>query len=60
MSDDAPPFGEQSEPQTVDTGNEGPSKGKGKINALQIEMINELDEIVTDFIAQKSSLHDAC
>ncbi len=60
MSNNAPPFREQSEPQTINTGNEGPSKGKGKINALQIKTINKLDEIITDFITQKSSLHDAC
>ncbi len=27
---------------------------------MQIETIKELDEIVSAFIAQKSSIHDAC
>src|SRR6266436_9199625 len=60
MSKDAPTFREQSQPRFSNSGNEGPSKGKGKASAVQTEMIKELDEIVTDFIAQNSSIHDAC
>ncbi len=60
MSEDALTFREQSQPHFSNSGNEGPSKGKGKASAVQTKMIKELDEIVTDFIAQNSSIHDAC
>src|SRR5258708_28360334 len=60
MSEDAPTFREQSQPRFSDGGNGGPSKGKGKASAVQTEMMKELDEIVTNFIPQNSSTHDAC
>ncbi len=60
MSEDAPVFGEQSEPQVISTINKEPPRGNDKANAIQIETIRELDEIISDIIAEKSSVHDGC
>ncbi len=59
MSEHASVSREHSESQVVSTSNEEPSKGKAK-DTMQVKTIKELDEIVSDFITQKSSLHDAC
>ncbi len=59
MSEHGSVSGEHGEPRVISTSNEGPSKGKAK-DTMQVETIKELDEIVSDFITQKSSLHDAC
>ncbi len=59
MSEHGSVSGEHGEPQVISTSDKGASKGKAK-DMMQVETIKELDEIISDFIAQKSSLHDAC
>src|SRR5258708_37709735 len=59
MSEHASVSGDQIESQTDRASNGQPSKGKAR-DMMQIETIKELDEIVSAFIAQKSSIHDAC
>src|SRR5260370_38264566 len=59
MSEHASVSGDQIKSQTNRASNGQPSKGKAR-DTMQIETIKELDEIVSAFIAQKSSIHDAC
>ena len=54
MSEDAPVFGEHN------TRNEEASTSLAEANGIQIETIKELDGIISNFIAENSSIHDAC
>ena len=60
MSDDAPPFGDQGQSEIVDaSGGEQPEAGTSA-NMVQIRTIKMLDEVISNFMAQCTSMHDAC
>ncbi len=46
--------------EIIDTNNGGPSRAGTSRSVLQVETIKVLDEILADFTAQRTSMHDAC
>jgi len=60
MSKDAHTSGVQGESEIVDTNNGGPSRAGTSKSALQVETIKVLDEILANFMAQCTSMHNAC
>ena len=60
MSDDAPSPGDQGQSQTINAGpGEQPEAGTS-VNAVQTGTIKVLDEVIANFMAQCTSMHDAC
>ena len=60
MSEDAHTSRVQGESEIIDTNNGGPSRAGTSKSTLQVETIKVLDEILTDFMAQCTSMHNAC
>ena len=60
MSEDGHTSGAQAQSENTDTNNGGPSRVGTCRNPLQLKTIEVLNRILTDFMAQCTSMHDTC